>query len=88
MKFNTLQEMIAWINNNTDLKVVKKTRALDKNNLMWIFTDEGKSILNSNRYFTPEQVLNRIKIVFSQIDNYTEDIKMLYTLISNQIKNL
>jgi hypothetical protein len=79
--------MVNYINQHTSYTVTKKKPvAKSDNGIFWIFTQEGKDVLNANGYFSKTQIKEKIKLVFEGRDS--EEAQKLNTLLINVIKNM
>ena len=89
MEFKTLKDMCNYIEKDTELSVIKKG-SFPTDTVNWIFSDEGKKVLNSNGYQSREQITKKIDLIYKEMgdsDVVTEGIKKFYTLLINIIKN-
>ena len=91
MNFKTIHQMIAYIENNTEMTVIKKTELpKSKENIFWIYTQQGNITLNANGYFAKYQIIDKLKEMFDNLERTNvigELTKKFYSLITNCINN-
>jgi len=90
MNFKNIEEMAKYIETNTDKMVVfKKDFISSETKKHFIFTPEGKAMLNGKGYFNRLDIRNKINIAFKGYDtNKGDDISKIYNMIQNIISNL
>ena len=68
MNFDSLHDMIEYIEKNTDNVIVNKTNPLKDDNMNWLYTEQGIEILNKLGFFKKQQVLDKIEFLFCGFD--------------------
>jgi len=89
MKFTTLDEMIRWINLNTDKTVVqKKDACATEAGVAWLHTADGTALLKSHG-FVPARILREhLRESFRLMDDPSTELRRFYTLLENRLKSI